>query len=254
MIAAGPWAHSWYIKAIKRVEEVGAVTTKSYTFAPREGNKGVVGYALPHDSYLNRVGLKNDGVEKALTELEALKELGPKVFLSVADDDSQEALKLIKATEDVADGFELNISCPNAGGVKFSMDLSRHLMTVREATQKPITIKLPNLFSAAGRNIVVISNHMGADGLVASNTMPIQMLLPHGDGVVQGGLSSPALMYANGYNISYYKGLTDLPVIACGGVTKKSDVDYYLDDAGADFVQVGSCLHKTRSALLDILP
>lgn len=132
------------------VNKLGAITTKTITLKPREGNP------LPHIiktefGWLNSVGLKNVGLEKYLAdELPFWQKFDTKIITSIGGETIPEYVKLAKNLNNNVDAIEVNVSCPNVNsGMAFGTDpkiLKKLISDIRKVYKKTLIIKLsPNV-------------------------------------------------------------------------------------------------------------
>ena len=141
--------------------------------------------------------------------------------------------------------FELNLSCPNVGGLPFALDLGaldEVVRAVRPLTQRPLVVKLaPNASDLS--ETARVAESAGADGLTLVNTMPGLALRPGSAdprlGAGAGGLSGPALKAIGVGAVRAARAGTSLPILGVGGIVNAEDALDYLR-AGASLVQVGT--------------
>ena len=116
--ASGP--RSGTVEALTKVgaSRSGAVTSKSATVLPQEGNPHPRYKALPLGGSLNSEGLPNKGIGFYLAP-EAVQSAGDKPYIVSLSgkclEDNLEMLQRALGTEGVA-GVELNLACPNVVG------------------------------------------------------------------------------------------------------------------------------------------
>jgi dihydroorotate dehydrogenase len=159
----------------------GAVTAKSITTAPRPGHPEpnlvrVTTAAGP--GLVNCNGFHNPGLEAFRATLPRLRHERP-LILSVAGESPEEYRRLVEALEPHADLIEVNISSPNTRLVyelSGSADRVRALLgLVREATRKPLIVKLsPDYPEENRRAIVPAALAAGIDALNFGNTRRIE--------------------------------------------------------------------------------
>jgi dihydroorotate dehydrogenase (NAD+) catalytic subunit len=157
--------------------------------------------------------------------------------------------EVVSRLDDVigADGFELNVSCPNvrAGGTEFGADpdVLRDLVArARAATARPIFVKLSPTLSDIARTASVALD-AGANGLTLVNTLPGLLVnvesrrpqLGFGSGGVSGGGLLPIGVLATW---KVYRA-TKAPIIGVGGISSATDAVQYLV-AGATAFAVGT--------------
>ena len=156
--------------------------------------------------------------------------------------------------EPVADGFELNLSCPHAAGYGMAMgqdpDMVYEIVSaVKQAVALPVIPKLtPNV-----ANIAVIGEaalRAGADGLCAINTVGPGYTESHGAPVLSngvGGMSGKGVMPTAMKAIRELRHITDKPIIGCGGLSSAADVQAAFHN-GASIVGIGSALSGMDTA------
>ncbi len=140
-----------------------------------------------------------------------------------------------------ADAVELNASCPNVswGRDRDNEAHVRELVTAFTARiSVPLFVKLPPYSTDTEREVVLalasIASEAGADGLVCSNTRPVD------DGrlaVGRGGLSGRELWPRTAEIVADVAAATERPIVACGGISSVDDVTAALA-AGATAVQI----------------
>ncbi len=234
-------------KIAEEVPEIGILTTKSIGIEPKEGNKEpILSYYSPF-SYINAVGLRNPGAENFARQLIKL-ELPPKKFLliSIFGGNREEFLRVAEILFPYADGFELNISCPHSKnyGQSFGKDIQEVAKAVRAVADlgKPVMVKIsPNLDIEKTVKEVI---RAGANGITAINTKgPVEYaykenpVLSNG----KGGISGKEILETGVSCVEKIKKITDLPIIACGGIFGAKDALRY-KSAGAENFGVGSAL------------
>jgi dihydroorotate dehydrogenase len=198
-------------------------------------------------SMANAMGLPNPGARRAAAHLTPRDASGGIRFASIADEAVEDALAAFSLLEPLADGIELNASCPNVSWGR-DRDNEAHLRELvagmRARSVKPLFVKLPPFTTSVERDVVLalasISHEAGASGLTCSNTRPIQEARLSVGG---GGLSGRALWERTPSIVADVRAATDgaLPINACGGVSTADDVLASLE-AGAATVQVYSAL------------
>lgn len=243
---------------------VGAVTTKSITPLPREGNETWRIWPAGPAGMLNAIGLANPGLDVFLHEIAPrAKDLRCKVFVSVAgfsvEDYVQCAANIDAFVSDATPqacnihAIELNVSCPNVKtGTEFGhtpeliAELLRAVRPVVRACR--VLVKLspatPHLVSVCESAI-----RHGADALTLGNTYPAMAIdvltrkpvLAN----VTGGLSGPGIhpiAVKHVYDV-YRKVAREakVPLIGTGGVMAwEHGAEFIL--AGATAFQIGTGL------------
>jgi dihydroorotate dehydrogenase (NAD+) catalytic subunit len=232
---------------------LGAVTTKSYSLKPMEGNPPpriceTIG------GVLNSIGLQNDGIDTFIKKhLPQAEKLGIKIILSIFGQDQEEFNKVASRISDISDikeriiAVELNLSCPNIKkeGMTFSAapdDVKKVVSSAVRILKIPVIAKLSpnqdNLIEAA-----VAAKKGGAEAVSVINTVvgmavDIKTFKPRLGNIV-GGLSGPAvkpIALAKVYSLAREK---ILPVIGMGGIFSWEDALEFLV-SGASAVGIGT--------------
>jgi dihydroorotate dehydrogenase (NAD+) catalytic subunit len=158
------------------VDSVGMVTTKSISLRPRAGYVEPIYARYARDSYINAVGLSNPGAEQFCRELERIHVPKDKFLLvSIFGGNVRDFVETALALRPVADGFELNMSCPHAEGYGVEIGQKRELVAeitaaVAEATRLPVIVKLSAVVGDVGltaKDAVAA----GAAGITVTNTI-----------------------------------------------------------------------------------
>lgn len=256
------------------LSRVGALTTKSITLRPRDGNDtwrlidapGTVGM-------LNAIGLANPGLDDFLAHAAPRAASLPcPVIASVAGFSIDDYAALVANLDEHArstprsfPAIELNVSCPNVHtGSEFgsSPDLLRQLLTaVRPlARATKLLVKLGPMAVGTGEFSAVAraATDAGADALCIANTAPAMSIDVRSRrprlANLTGGLSGPAI-----HPIALrlvYQTRKDLgrhcpPIVGIGGVMNWRDAAEFVL-AGATAVQVGTALFVDPRAPLAI--
>ena len=244
------------IKNVSENPSVGAVVTKTVTYNPRSGYENPTVVDLGY-GFLNAMGLPNPGYLDYRVELASIKrDLEVPLIVSIGPSNGEEAGKMVEALNSVADGFEVNVSCPHAKnlGLEVGSDapmVRKIVKAVRESTGKPVLVKIsPNVtdFVDVARSAV----DAGADAITAINTVrgmaiDVNAMKPVLSNLY-GGLSGKAI-HPVAVRIVYelYEKL-EVPIVGCGGVYDWRDV-VELILAGATAVQVGSAIAYSQRGL-----
>jgi dihydroorotate dehydrogenase (NAD+) catalytic subunit len=247
-----------YVDELPRLicaEDLGALTTKSITHLPREGNPPWRIVDLPH-AMLNAIGLANVGLDRFLREkLPAAKNLNIPVIGSIAGHSVSEYVTIAECF-DAADALpmvELNVSCPNtADGLQFGEHPDKLRELLREvrpalANTKMIVKLSPNVGDISAMAQAAIDG--GADALTLTNTVAALSIdvetrkarLSRG----QGGLSGPAIHpIAVRMVREVYVDVAreaNVQIIGLGGVMRWQDAAEFIL-AGATAVGIGTGL------------
>lgn len=244
------------------LERLGAVTVKTITLEPREGNPPPRIFETA-SGMLNSIGLQNKGVDEFLkVHLPYFGSLSVPLIVNIAGRTVAEYEELARRLDGAKriDLLELNISCPNVkeGGIEFGVNarLTEELVrAVAGATSKPLIVKLsPNV-----TNIVEIAQAAvagGAGALSLINTLRGLAIDIHtfrsqlGGGF--GGLSGPAIRPVALRMVYEVAQAVQVPIIGIGGIeTAEHAVEFLL--AGASAVAVGTANFHDPCATTDII-
>lgn len=234
-------------KIAKEIPEIGILTTKSIGPEPRAGNKEpIVGQPSPF-AIINAVGLTNPGADEFASRLSRIKIPEDKFLLiSIFGKDEKEFYAVAKKLTLYADGFELNISCPHAEGCGLAVgqDIALVERIVRAVVSlgKPTVIKLAP--SVDIEKTIKQAVKAGIKGVTAINTKGPVPYLHDGQPVLSnqvGGLSGQPILPLGLASVKRVRAVTDLPIIACGGIRTAKEVEQYRA-AGANYFGIGSAL------------
>lgn len=234
-------------KITNEIPEIGIVTTKSIGMEPCEGNREpIIAQSTPF-SFVNAVGLTNPGARKFAERLSKINIPEDKFLLvSIFGNNEEEFRKVAEILYDHADGFELNVSCPHSE--KYGQIIGQDKELVKEITEsvvslgKPVFVKIsPNLNV---KETVRYAVKGGASGITAINTKgPISYT--HDNYPILsnrvGGISGKAILELGLKCVKEAREVTDLPIIACGGISTARHIRKYRA-AGANFFGIGSAL------------
>jgi len=226
----------------------GYVVGGTVTRAPRDGNRSPRIVRSPRQgSIVNSMGLPNPGADAVAATLRSAPRGPAPRLISLADEDATDAVGCFELLEPLADGIELNASCPNVSWGR-DRDNESHLHDLvaafRDRTAKPLFVKLPLFVTPTEREVVLALAAMvrdaGADGLTCSNT---RLVADSRLAVGRGGLSGRALWpHTPRIVAEVRRTVGDGPAInACGGISAASDAVACID-AGATTVQIYSAL------------
>lgn len=234
--------------------QIGAVTTKSITPEPREGNAPWRVVGVP-GGMLNAIGLANVGLERFLADkLPAAHALPCRVFGSVAGhsvDDYVRVARAFDARPELA-AIELNVSCPNTNtGLQFGDDPAALRALLREVravvTRLPLLAKMtPNADVLA---LSAAAVEAGVDGLTIANTFQAMSLdvetrrarISRGTGGLSGPGIHPIVVRMVHAVHRQVAGPAGVPIIGLGGVLAWQDAAEFIL-AGATAVGVGTAL------------
>ncbi len=228
----------------------GAVTTKSFTYNPREGYKTPI-VAEVKAGLLNAVGLANPGYKMMRKIISEARINGVPIIVSLAGSNIDEFHRMaIYADESGADAVELNLSCPHVEkmGMEIGQDpnyVARLVGDIKGSITIPLFIKIgltDNYMEVVGRAL-----DKGADGVTAINTIRAMAIDIYAKkpilSNIYGGLSGPAI-HPIAIRITYdlyseYRAT----IIGTGGVEDCKDaLEFIL--AGATAIGIGTSISK----------
>lgn len=241
-LAAGFDKDARYLRGLSRLG-FGYLVVGTVTRAPRPGNPRPRIVRRPdRRSLVNAMGLPNRGAESMAARLRRAPRRVP-VLVSLADEALEDVLAAHAILEPLADGVELNASCPN---VSWGRDrdneehLGRLLAALRSRRTKPLFVKVPPYRTGPERDAVLalahVAQELGADGLTCSNTYRVsEPRLSVG----AGGVSGRDLFEDTLRIVAEVREATggELSINACGGIFSAEDALACLG-AGATTVQV----------------
>ncbi|MEW6725346.1 MAG: dihydroorotate dehydrogenase [Bacillota bacterium] len=260
--ASGTFGYGFEYAKYVDLSRLGALTVKTITFDPRDGNPPPRIAETP-SGMLNAVGLENPGVDRFITDvLPGLEELGIPVVVSIAGNTVEEYAALAERL-DPAGGIsavEVNISCPNvkAGGIAFGTvpEMAAEVVkAVKAGFSRPVIAKLtPNVTDI--RSIALAVAGAGADAISLINTLlgmsidwrSRKPLLAN----VFGGLSGPAVKPVALRCVWQVFEAVSLPIIGMGGISSGADaLEFIL--AGARAIAVGTANIVNPTAVTGVL-
>jgi dihydroorotate dehydrogenase (NAD+) catalytic subunit len=265
-VVSGTFGYGQEYASLVNLASLGALYTKAVTLEPRAGNPPPRLVETPM-GLINSIGLANPGLEGFLRDkLPYLEGLPCPVIVNVAGSSEADYVAVVEGIEEAtegrrgADGYEINVSCPNVshGGMAFGTDpklVERLTGLLRSRTTKPLIVKLsPNVTDIA--EIAKAAELAGADAVSCINTVvgmaidteSCAALIARGTG----GLSGPAIRPIGVACVFKVARAVKIPVIGLGGIVTSSDALQYLL-AGAVAVQVGTALFSDPGAPGDIL-
>lgn len=238
----------------EHVPQFGFYQGKSTTIEPTVGNREDILTQPTPDSMWNAVGYTNPGLEATIEGFRELRDTTPSdVFLMAQIGESTEekfahSLDAFERAGDIADGYEINVSCPHAakGGILIGSnpDSVRSVTAAsRKATKKPIIVKL-NAGVRDFEAIAVAAVEGGADAISAINTLGG----PNPELSNQfGGLSGAAIFPATLDAVRRLRRITDIPIIAMGGIRGAGDIRRLEEIDGSLFYAIGTALGGLNS-------
>ena len=229
--------------------QVGVLTTKSVGPDVRAGNREPVYSQYAPGCFVNAVGLTNPGARAAAEAMAKLRIPEDRFLLvSIFGGSVEEFVEVAKIMAPVANGLELNLSCPHAKGYGMAMGQDPELVkevtaAVKAAVDIPVIPKLtPNTDNIGEIARAAVAG--GADALCAINTVGPGYTSSHGHPVLSngaGGMSGKGVLPIALKCIREIAEATDVPLIGCGGVSSAADVREFMN-AGSTIVGVGSAL------------
>ena len=238
--------------------EIGVITTKSVGPEPRAGNREPVYSQYAPGCFVNAVGLTNPGAEEARKGFEQLRVPEDRFLLvSIFGGNIDEFVEVAKILAPVADGLELNLSCPHAQGYGMAMGQDPEMVAAivsagQAAVDVPVIPKLtPNVdrIELIGQAAI----DAGADALCAINTVGPGYTESHGQPVLSngmGGMSGSGVLPTALKCIRALRTVTDIPIIGCGGLSTADDCRAAMS-AGANIIGVGSALSGMDTAAMN---
>lgn len=235
-------------KIAKEIPEVGILTTKSISLIPREGYKEPIIAQYSPYSFINAVGLRNPGVEEFARCLANIKIPSDKFLLaSIIGSSEEEFRKVAEKLLSFVDGFELNLSCPHSAGYGQAKGQDKEFVEkavrVVAALGKPVLVKVsPNLNVKETVKYALIG---GVSGFTAINTRgPEEFYCENKQLILSnrvGGVSGREILELGLDCVRKIREMTDLPIIGCGGISTKEEIEKY-KVAGANIFGIGSAL------------
>ena len=222
-----------------------AYVTKTVTPEPRVGN-APVRIAETELGMLNAIGLANPGREAFVAStLPRLRELGVPLWVSVGGFAAHEYAETCAQLDDVT--IELNLSCPN---VDEAPEAAAEIVAAcRAATTNPLYAKVSPHSWDMGETVRALEA-AGADGVSMVNTLrgvALDDTLRPKLARVAGGYSGPALKPVALAAVAAARRVTELPIVAMGGVRTGRDA-LEMIACGATHVALGTVLFADPDA------
>ncbi|MEK7403925.1 MAG: tRNA-dihydrouridine synthase [Acidobacteriota bacterium] len=246
-------------KCFAEVPALGVITTKSISVAPRAGYREPIYARYAPGCYINAVGLTNPGAEAFRDELAGIEIPADKFLLvSVFGADLRDYVRAAEILEPIADGFELNMSCPHAKGYGIQIGEDEELVVaitraVAAVKAVPVFIKLSatmhGLSSTAQAAI-----RAGAAGITLTNTIGPALAAVGVDPILHnryGGISGDAIRPLGLRSVEQVRQAIGAGpvIIGMGGIASAEHVAQFRN-AGADLFGVGSALTGMDSPAL----
>lgn len=247
-VASGTFAHAEKYYNLEEVKKLGALTLKTITLHPREGNSPPRIVETPA-GMLNAIGIENPGVERFLAEKwPAFVRIGVPLIVSILGHSDEEFEQLAARLNEV-DGIsalELNLSCPNLQQKRLvaqdPLATERIVRKVKTIVSMPVVAKLsPNVTDIS--EIASAAEAGGADGLCLINTLSGMVINTRTRSPVlgnrSGGLSGPAIRPVALQMVYQVARNVRVPIIAMGGIENADDALQFIM-AGATMVAIGT--------------
>jgi dihydroorotate dehydrogenase (NAD+) catalytic subunit len=255
VLAAGTCGYVDEMNVALDLSRIGAVTTKSITPEPREGNPPMR-VLDTRDGMLNSVGLANMGLARFIEQKAPIAASVPTTVIgSIAGFSIEDYVTVASALEGIESIpiVEMNVSCPNTDdGFCATADPARlreHVAAVRQVlVDTRLFVKLPPSTEGLAETASV-AIEAGADGLTLVNTLEVMSIdvetrrsrfARH-----RKGMSGPAIhpLTVRLVNEVYTAVARDagVPIIGIGGVLDWRDAAEFIL-AGATAVGLGTAL------------
>ncbi|MEE8421141.1 MAG: dihydroorotate dehydrogenase [Dehalococcoidia bacterium] len=262
MTASGTFSNGLEFAHHFDVDRLGAIVSKGTTLRPRRGNPQPRTVETPA-GMINSIGFQNIGVGKLIREVAPVWERWDvPALVNIMGDTVAEYGQLAARLDGVPGvaGIEVNISCPNVdrGGLEFGQEPEPARAVTDEIlrnTSLPFTVKLSPSVSDI-RPVAEAVADAGAGALTVANTVKAMAIdidrRRPAIATVFGGLSGPAIKPIALRNVYLAASVTDVPVIASGGIASGRDAIEFLM-AGASAVQIGTATFRDPGAPWRIL-
>ena len=231
----------------------GFLEAGTITALAQPGNEKPRCFRFPlQEALINRMGFNNRGASAAAKRLRRLKSSGrwPNIPVGINIGKSK-VTPLENAASDYAtsynlllpygDYFVINVSSPNTPGLRTLQDsdsLAQIIRTLKRIhSGKPLLVKIaPDLTDDAVREMAALADSEKLAGLIATNTTLDHTAIP-APADQTGGLSGAPLRQRSTEVIRTLRSVTQLPIIASGGIMDAASAKEKLD-AGANLVQI----------------
>ncbi|MFH1820315.1 MAG: dihydroorotate dehydrogenase [Candidatus Nealsonbacteria bacterium] len=240
-------------RQLLQIENLGAFVQKSITPEPREGNNQPRIYEV-NAGIINRIGLQNVGirefVEKKLSVICKLLSAQVPLIVSVAAESIEGFVETAVILEENSKGritaVEVNISCPNIEkGLVFGTDADLTYELIVRLKSKiilPLIVKLtPNVTDIC--SIAKVVALAGADAISLINTLRAAAYIERGPSAghwIEGGFSGPVIKPVALFLVRQVAKVTDLPLIAMGGISNLEDALDFLRIKNVCAVAIGT--------------
>jgi len=250
------------LEELKVIAESGssAITMKSCTLEPREGNAEPRYVRLQFGS-IQSMGLPNLGYQEYIELASELRKYNKPIIASIAGltiDDYQKMVKDFQNSK--VHLIEINLSCPNLEGkapIAYNFEQTELVLNkIRDLGEKPIGLKLPPYYERSqceqivklvqryNISFITCINSIG-NTLVIDPEKEMPVIKPKkGFGGLSGQYIKPIAL-AN-VRMFYELLMNKVSIIGVGGIKSGSDAFEFLL-AGADAVQIGTTFEKEGS-------
>jgi len=246
-------------KCFAEIPSIGVVTTKSISLAPRSGNREPIYARYAPGCYINAVGLANPGASAFLSECEGLDIPSNKFLLvSVFGASLDDFVGAAKILSPIADGFELNMSCPHAKGYGAEIGEDSELVAaitqaVASVKDVPVLVKVSATLPGLERTVRA-SMAAGAAGITVTNSIGPGIATEGEEPILsnrRGGLSGDGIRPLGLRAVEQVREvLGPGPVlIGMGGLGSAEHVSQFRL-AGADLFGIGSAVTGMDSATM----
>ena len=263
--AAGPLCVT-----LDELREIGkshssAITTKSCTLEPRQGNPEPRYKDLPYGS-INSMGLPNVGYLEYCRFVPLLKnEFNKPVIASVSGLKLADNIEIIKAFNDTnVDLIELNLSCPNVVGkpqIGYDFEQTDEVLTeIMKLTNKPLGVKLPPYFDFVHtEQMAELLNKHKVKFISSINSVGNTLYIdPENEQAIIkpkggfGGLGGKYIKPVALANVRKFYQLLDkdINIIGVGGIYSGSDVFEFVL-AGANAVQLATVFAQEKHSCFE---
>jgi len=260
-VASGTFPHAERYYNLEEVRKLGAITPKTVTLHPQEGNPPVRIVETP-SGMLNAIGIENPGVDGFIKDkLPPLKKIKVPLIISIlGHTDRQFKILTEKFSEQEGiSALELNLSCPNLGKkILVAQDPKatyRVVKLVKKISSVPVLAKL----SPDVTDITVMAKaaeDAGADGISLINTFTAMVIDTKKKrsvlGNFTGGLSGAAIRPIAVRMVYQTAQKVKIPIVAMGGIHTADDALQYII-AGATMVAVGTANFIDPRTPLEVL-
>ncbi|HLB33087.1 MAG TPA: quinone-dependent dihydroorotate dehydrogenase, partial [Chthoniobacterales bacterium] len=247
--------------------EIGTITAHA-----QPGNPKPRLFRFPEEEALiNRLGFNNEGAEAVRRRLTCFKEQDrwPRIPVGInigksritpVEEAAEDYLSSFRQLHGLGDYYVINVSSPNTPGLRDLQakealtSIVKKLRDWEGTPSAPLFIKVaPDLAKEDLIAIIQLAEEEKLSGLIATNTTIDHSCIPPARNQ-SGGLSGKPLRTRSLETLKIIREQTQLPVIACGGISDKASAQERLA-AGADLLQIyTSFIYQGPAILREILP